>query len=155
MKKRHPESLQNCLNNFKSSWSEIDHLLDLTKNWEKIVGQELSNECKPLKIENGILTIVANHPQWRQALIYNKHKLKESICKFGIEIINIRITQNYTSLAFDKKVSNIIEDWNNHPSRIKNKKTAKCKFCERPTPLGEIERWGKCSFCWREKQLFT
>ncbi len=151
MKKRHPESLQNCLNKFKKSWSEIDHLLDLTKNWEKIVGQDLSKECKPLKIENGILTIVANHPQWRQALIYNKHKLKESICKFGIELINIRITQNYTSPVFDKKVSNITEEWNNHPSRIKNKKIAECKFCKRPTPFGEIERWGKCSFCWREK----
>ena len=24
-----------------------------------------------------------------------------------------------------------------------------CKLCDRPTPKGEIERWGKCTFCWR------
>ena len=151
MKKRHPESLEDCLITFKKSWSEIDHILELTKNWDIIVGKDLSNACKPLKIEQGILTIVANHPQWRQALIYNKHKLKDSINKFGINLVNIRVIQNYQSNLLKDKLSTFNSDWDNHPSRIKNQELSNCKSCNRPTPNGEIERWGKCSFCWREK----
>ena len=79
MVQRNPEALNNCLINFRKSWSDFDQLLNLSSDWDKVVGKELAHECKPLKIENNILTIVANHPQWRQALIYNKHKLKESI----------------------------------------------------------------------------
>jgi len=147
--KRKPESLENCLLTFKKSWSEIDKLLELSQNWETIVGKDLSKECKPLKIEKEILTVVANHPQWRQALIYNKHKLKDSIKSFGIKLSNIRIIQNYQSNSINDNTSKVNQDWDNHPSRIKNKELSKCKSCDRPTPYGEIKRWGKCSFCWR------
>ena len=123
---------------------------DRSDDWNKVVGNELANECQPLKIENNILTIVANHPQWRQALIYNKHKLKESILKLGINLKNIRIVQNYQDELNKVKVSDNKFVWDNHPSRNNNQKIQNCKVCERPTPLGEIERWGKCTFCWRE-----
>lgn len=149
MNRRHPESLENCLITFKKTWSEIDHLMELTEKWEMIVGKDLSKACKPLKIEKNVLTIVANHPQWRQALIYNKHKLKDSIKKFGIVVSNIRVIQNYQSSLFKKKSTKVKKDWDNHPSRINNKELIKCKLCDRPTPYGEIQRWGKCSFCWR------
>tara|TARA_Y100001978_G_C23607603_1_gene391924 strand:- start:58 stop:513 length:456 start_codon:yes stop_codon:yes gene_type:complete len=149
LNKGNPESLENCLRNFKNSWSEIDNLLELTQNWENIVGKDLSKECKPLKIEKNILTVVANHPQWRQALIYNKHKLKDSINRFGIKLFNIRVIQNYESNLSNNKSSRVNEDWNNHPSRIKSQELIKCDFCQRPTPSGEIRRWGKCAFCWR------
>ncbi len=150
MIKRNPEALSNCLLKFRKSWSDIDNLINLSNNWAKVVGKELANECKPLKIENNILTIVANHPQWRQALIYNKHKLKESILGLGIKLRNIRIVQNYPTESIKDKISNNTFIWENHPSRIKNQQILNCKICERPTPKREIERWGKCTFCWRE-----
>ena len=150
MVQRNPEALNKCLIKFRESWSDFDKLLKLSNDWDKVVGKELANECQPLKIENNILTIVANHPQWRQALIYNKHKLKESILKQGINLKNIRIVQNYQDKANSNKVLNNKLIWDHHPSRIKNQKIQNCKVCERPTPLREIERWGKCTFCWRE-----
>ena len=150
MVQRNPEALNKCLIKFRESWSDFDKLLQLSDNWAKVVGKELANECRPLKIENNILTIVANHPQWRQALIYNKHKLKESILKLGISLKNIRIVQNYQSDSNKDKISNNKLIWENHPSRIKNQQMQNCKVCERPTPLREIERWGKCTFCWRK-----
>tara|TARA_Y100001933_G_scaffold6601_1_gene5986 strand:+ start:575 stop:1033 length:459 start_codon:yes stop_codon:yes gene_type:complete len=148
--KRNPEILNNCLIKFRKSWSDFDKLYKLSNDWAKVVGKELAKECQPLKIENNILTIVANHPQWRQALIYNKHKLKESILKSGINLKNIRIVQNYQDESFKDKVSNNKLTWENHPSRIKNQQMQNCKVCERPTPKREIDRWGKCTFCWRE-----
>ena len=150
MVQRNPEALNNCLTKFRKSWSDFDKLLNLSNDWSKVVGKELAKECQPLKIENNILTIVANHPQWRQALIYNKHKLKESILKLGIKCKNIRIIQNYQDESNKDKISNNKLIWENHPSRIKNQQMQICKVCERPTPPREIERWGKCTFCWRE-----
>ena len=150
MNKRKPETLRNCLIKFKKSWTELDELDKLLTNWINIVGGDLAKECKPLKIEKNILTIVANHPQWRQALIYNKHKLKESIKKLHINLKNIRIIQNYQDDLNIKRSSDTKLIWENHPSRVKNQKILYCNCCNRPTPSGEIERWGKCTFCWRK-----
>ena len=145
-----PEALNNCLIKFKKSWSDFDNLINLSNNWPDVVGKDLANECKPLKIEKNILTVVANHPQWRQALIYNKHKLKESILKLGIKLKNIRIIQNYQDEYNKDKMYNNDLIWENHPSRIKNQEILNCNICDRPTPSREIERWGKCTFCWRK-----
>ncbi len=151
MDKRKPETLKNCLRKFKKSWSDLDIILTLSSQWENIVGSDLAKECRPLKIENNILTVVANNPQWRQALLYNKHRLKESIIRLGINVKNIRIIQNYQE---NKYVNNFIdtkEIWDNHPSRLKNKEIIICKNCNRTAPKGEIDRWGSCTFCWRNK----
>ena len=80
MNRRNPHPLKNCLDNFKKSWGDLDKLSKLNENWKNFFGLELFQECKPLNIEKKVLTIAVNHPQWRQALIYNKHKLKERIC---------------------------------------------------------------------------
>ncbi len=150
MVKNKPEALSNCLIKFKKSWSDFDDLINLTDNWSNVVGPDLSKECKPLKIEKDILTIVANHPQWRQALIFNKHNLKESILILGIKLKNIRIIQNYEEESNKKRIYNNAYIWENHPSRIKNQNVLNCNVCDRPTPSREIERWGKCTFCWRK-----
>ncbi len=147
---RKPEPINNCLNKFKKSWTDLDNLVDLSNNWQKVVGIDLAKECKPIKIEKNILTVIANHPQWRQALIYNKHKLIESILKLGIKLKNIRIIQNYEDESHKDLVSDTDLVWDKHPSRIKNQSILNCNICSYPTPSREIERWGKCIFCWRK-----
>ena len=150
LNKRYPFSIHNCLDDFKKSWQELDKLSKLNENWGKLIGRELSKECKPLKIENKILTIAVNHPQWRQALIYNKHRLKENIRKFGINLNEIKIIQNYEVKNLNRKVFNSKLVWENHPSRIRNNNMVICEICNIPAPKGEIKRWGKCTFCWRK-----
>ena len=142
--------MQNCLDDFKKSWGDLDKLSKLNESWAKLIGLDLSRACKPLKIEKKILIIAVNHPQWRQALIYNKHRLRESICKFGINLNEIKIIQNYEVKTLDKKKINAKIVWENHPSRIKNNNMVVCKLCNSPAPKGEISRWGKCTFCWRK-----
>ena len=142
--------MQNCLDDFKKSWADLDKLSQLNENWENLIGLDLYRVCKPLKIEQKTLTIAVNHPQWRQALIYNKHKLKESIRKFGINLNEIKIIQNYEVKSLDKEDMNAKKIWENHPSRIKNNNMVICKICHIPAPIGEISRWGKCTFCWRK-----
>ena len=142
--------MRKCLEDFKKSWEDLDKLSKLNEHWEKLIGLELSKACKPLKIEQKTLIIAVNHPQWRQALIYNKHRLKESISKFGINLKEIKIIQNYEVKTLDKKEINAKTVWENHPSRIMNNNMIICKICKSPTPKGEISRWGKCTFCWRK-----
>ena len=149
MNKRYTYSIRNCLDDFKKSWGDLDKFSKLNENWEKFVGLELSRACKPLEIDQNILTITVNHPQWRQALIYNKHNLKETISKFGINLIDIKIIQNYEVKTFLKKETNAKIVWENHPSRIRSNNMINCKVCNSPTPKGEISRYGKCVFCWR------
>ena len=142
--------MQNCLDDFKKSWEDLDKLSKVNENWDKLIGLDLAKECKPLKIEQRTLTIAVNHPQWRQALIYNKHTLKETIRKLGINLNEIKIIQNYEFKNLDREVTNPKTIWENHPSRIKNNNMVICKTCNSPSPKGEILRWGKCTFCWRK-----
>ena len=150
LKKRNPQSLRNCLDDFKKSWDELEKLLIISKNWRKLIGLELLEECKPLKFEKKILTIAVNHPQWRQALIYNKHRLKERIEKIGIDLNEIKIIQNYEIKTPNIKDTNAKFIWDQHPSRVGKNNMSICKLCKCPTPKGEISRWGKCTFCWRQ-----
>ena len=142
--------MQNCIDDLKKSWEDLDKLSKISENWEKLIGLELSRTCKPLKIEQKILTIAVNHPQWRQALIYNKHQLKETINRFGVNLNEIKIIQNYEVKNLDRTETNAKVVWENHPSRIKNNNMVICKICNSPAPKGEILRWGKCTFCWRK-----
>ena len=50
-----PQSLKNCLNDFKKSWIDLDKLTRITEKWRELIGLELFEECKPLKIEKNIL----------------------------------------------------------------------------------------------------
>ena len=150
LNKRVPYSMQNCLDDFKKSWGDLDKLSKITEDWRKLIGLELSRECKPLKIENKILTIAVNNPQWRQALIYNKHRLKERIEKIGISLKEIKIIQNYELETSNKKVTNQKLVLDQHPSNINKNNMSICKFCNCPAPKGELSRWGKCIFCWRK-----
>ena len=84
-------------------------------------------------------------------MLYNKHKLKESIIRLGINLKNIRIIQNYQDNKHENNFIDTKKIWDNHPSRVKNKEIIICKNCSRPTPKGEIDRWGSCTFCWRNK----
>jgi len=148
--RRNPYSLKNCLDNFKKSWGDLEKLSKINENWKNLIGGELFQESKPLNIEKKILTIAVNHPQWRQALIYNRHKIIKRTEKLGITLNEIKIIQNYEFKNTNFKATNAKIIWAKHPSRIHQNNICICTQCNSPTPQGEIKRWGKCSFCWRK-----
>ncbi len=151
LRKRNAESLLSCIDDLKKSWEDLDKFTKITENWRELIGTELFKECKPLKIEKKILVIAVNNPQWRQALIYNKHKLKERIYEIGIQLSEIKIIQNYELKKSNRNSLNAKFILNQHPSRVNKYNLMDiCKLCNCPTPRGEIDRWGKCTFCWRK-----
>ncbi len=94
----------------------------------------------------------ANHPQWIQALIFNKPQLLKALKEKGHDIKDIKI-RNYFQKK-NPKAHAEKEVWANHPSRIDIHGTSQCSVCNLPAPSGEISLWGKCGLC-RRKDLST
>ena len=147
-KARRELSIYKCLEAIKSSWErDVGRLI---QDWGEIAGDQLASNCTPLNIHNKILTIGASHPQWRQALQYNRLELIESLKSYGYQIKEIRIKQHYPINLVTKETEK--EVWEKHPSRTDKNGIINCPFCKVPSPKGEITLWGKCSFC-RRKEL--
>ena len=70
--RKSPEQLKNCLGSLQRDWRRDDHLAALWQDWPSIAGERLAPHCRPLALQRGILTVGASHPQWRQALLYNR-----------------------------------------------------------------------------------
>jgi len=147
-KAKREQSIFTCLEKIKSSWE--GDVAGLIQNWSEIAGEQLSLNCIPLNIKNKILTVGASHPQWRQALQYNRLELIESLKSHGYQIREIRIKQHYPSKLVTRESEK--EIWEKHPSRTDKNGIISCPFCKVPSPKGEIKLWGKCSFC-RRKEL--
>ena len=147
-KAKREHSIYSCLEEIKSSWK--GDVGGLIQDWPEIAGEQLALNCTPLNIKNKILTIGASHPQWRQALQYNRLELIESLKSFGYKIRDIRISQHYPINLIPRESEN--EIWEKHPSRADKNGIINCPFCKVPSPKGEIKLWGKCSFC-RRKEL--
>ena len=147
-KAKREQSIFKCLEDIKSSWK--GNVGGLIKDWEEIAGEQLALNCTPLNIKNKVLTIGASHPQWRQALQYNRLELIDSLNSYGYQIKEIRIRQHYPIDLVTKESEE--EIWEKHPSRTDKNGITCCPFCKVPTPKGEVKLWGKCCFC-RRKEL--
>ena len=96
-----------------------------------------------------MLTVGASHPQWRQALQYNKPQLISALNRAGHPVRDLRIQQHHASNAapLDSEAS----IWAQHPSRADVHGMGACPSCARPAPNGEINLWGRCGFCHRRR----
>ena len=149
-KEKREKSIYTCLEEIKSSWK--GNVGSLIQDWAEIAGEQLALNCTPLNIQNKILTIGASHPQWRQALLYNRLELIESLKSYGYQIKEIRIRQYYPVDLITKETEK--EIWEKHPSRTDTNGIINCPLCKVPSPKGEIKLWSKCSFC-RRRELKT
>ncbi len=149
-KPRNISRISNCLDKLEDSWEKKKTIASIWKKWPKIAGPELAENCQPLSLQNGILFIGASHPHWRQALLYNRIQLLAALRASGNKVRDLKIKQHY---PLQKEVGeNEKEIWSKHPSRTDIHGTNICKVCNSPSPAGETNRWGKCSFC-RRKDL--
>ena len=141
-------SLANCLEEIKLNLKRNNALAGVSQQWASLVGKQLASNCTPLSFKKGVLIIGASHPQWRQALIYNRNQLICSLTKAGYKIRDLKVQQYHPQKT--KKIDSESKVWANHPSRIDVHGLQTCKSCLKPASLGEINRWGKCGFCKRK-----
>ncbi len=140
--------VSSCLSSVRLDWKKKGVVAGLWHDWPKIAGEQLAAHCQPINFNNGVLVIGASHPQWLQALQYNRIQLLASLKAAGHKIKDIRIKQHHT---INKKVlesESVI--WEKHPSRIDIHGLANCPKCNAPSPAGEIDLWNKCGLCRRQ-----
>ena len=143
-----PEQLKKCLGSLQRDWRRDDHLAALWQDWPSIAGERLAPHCRPLALQRGILTVGASHPQWRQALLYNRPQLLSALTRAGHAIRDLRIQQHHAMAS--PQIEDETTIWARHPSRIDIHGMGTCPSCQRPAPNGEIKLWEQCGFCHRQ-----
>ncbi len=143
-------SLFSCLEDLKVKWKKKQNLASIWQDWPQLVGKQIANNCLPISLKGGILVIGSSHPQWRQAIQYNRPQLVAAFRAAGHEVKDIRIKQHYRKATPSLETEKAI--WGKHPSRTDIHGIAQCNYCKTPSPAGEMALWGKCGFC-RRKDL--
>ena len=153
LQKASPElasSLGSCLQKVQIDWQkQANSIAGIWQEWNQLAGAPLASNSRPLSLRRGNLVIGASHPQWLQALLYNRMQLLSRLRSKGYEIKNIRI-QQYHSVPNNKIEESEQSIWARHPSRIDVHGLTKCTNCNSPTPAGEMALWGMCGFCRRK-----
>ncbi len=145
-----PSSLSKCLDHLKVEWRKNKSIASLWQDWPTIAGKKLASSCTPLTFQKGILTIGVSHPQWTQALVFNRNQLIAALNAKGHKVKDLRIKQYHPPTKEQKEAEQNI--WGNHPSRADIHGKQPCPICNKPSPAGEIALWQKCGLC-RQKDL--
>ncbi|WP_320674239.1 DciA family protein [Prochlorococcus sp. MIT 1341] len=143
-------ALGSCLEGLQKTWQKKGSLAGLLNDWKVIAGPQLSSNCSPVSLQRGVLIIGASHPQWRQALLYNRPQLLAALKAAGHKVRVLKIQQHHPREY--KTTDSELKVWARHPSRIDVHGIAKCNLCGNPSSAGELEIWGKCCFC-KQKEL--
>ena len=143
--------LQTCLNQLQEHWRREENLAALWQAWPGIAGPQLAPHCRPLRLQGGRLVVGASHPQWLQALRFNKHMLLGALRGAGFSVKDLVLQQHQPTPLPPFGSDEEAQIWARHPSRVDVFGMASCPHCQRPAPNGELLRWGHCSFCQRER----
>jgi hypothetical protein len=85
--------LGSCLKALEKDWHRGGHLAALWQAWPKIAGSQLAPHCRPLSLRSGRLAVGASHPQWLQALRYNRHQLLGALRAAGFPVPILKVIE--------------------------------------------------------------
>jgi len=145
------QGLGRCLDALQRQWNGDAGLAALWQAWPGIAGPQLAPHCRPLRLQAGRLVVGASQPQWLQALRFNRHQLLGALRGSGFSIKDLVLEQHEATPLPQPGTEQEAQVWQRHPSRIDVFGLAHCGRCQRPSPAGELQRWGHCSFCQRER----
>ena len=144
------QGLGSVLAQLQRDWKGDGHLAALWQAWPRIAGPQLAQHCRPLRLQGKRLTVGASHPQWLQALRFNRHQLLGALRGAGFAVQDIQIQQHHGAPPPPPGTALESASWAEHPSRVDVHGMGTCPRCQRPSPRGEMRRWGHCSFCERQ-----
>ncbi|MEY4430116.1 MAG: hypothetical protein RLZZ533_52 [Cyanobacteriota bacterium] len=145
------QGLGSCLDTVQRHWEGDGGLAALWKAWPRLAGPQLAPHCRPLRLQGGRLVVGASQPQWLQALRFNKHQLLGALRASGFGVKELVFQQHQPAPLPEAGTAVEAQVWQRHPSRIDVFGLTHCGRCQRPSPAGELQRWGHCSFCQREQ----
>ena len=141
--------LQQCLGDLQGQWQQQGNLGALWQAWPQLAGPQLAPHCRPLELRGRTLVIGAAQPQWLQALRYSRHQLLAVLQSRGFPVQSLQFVQQDLPAPVEPFSQELERNWKQHPSR-QSAGMAICPACLAPTPVGELERWGRCALCLRQ-----
>lgn len=145
------QPLATVLSGLQQQWRQDGHLAALWQAWPRIAGPQLAGHCRPLRLQGRRLIVAASQPQWLQALRFSRHQLIGALQAAGFAVQDIQV-QQHSDPAHPPAGSELEAlSWARHPSRVDVHGLGACPCCRRPCPAGELQRWGHCGFCQRER----
>ncbi len=115
--KSNKESISQVLPNLlhEKGWEKQLDLHSIFPAWEELVGEEMSENARPLKIERGVLWLEVTNSSWLQQFQYEKMELLETLNRFlrlsSLKDIKMILPKGKTgnNEAFEKKPDSTIE----------------------------------------------
>ena len=93
------QPLSGCLDALQKTWRQEGSLAALLAGLADPGRRSARRALRPLSLRNGVLTVGASHPQWRQALLYSKLQLLAAIRAAGHPVKDLRIQQHHHPTA--------------------------------------------------------
>lgn len=104
------------LEQLQRQWQGDGHLAALWQAWPRVAGPQLAQHCRPLRLQNGRLTVGASHPQWLQALRYSRHQLLAALRAAGFALHDLQI-QQHQAPPLPPPASELEQaSWQQHPA---------------------------------------
>ena len=91
------QGLGESLSGLQREWKDEGSLAGLWQAWPRIAGPQLAPHCRPLRLHGGRLVVGANHPQWLQALRFNKHQLLGALRGAGFAVKDLQFQQHQST----------------------------------------------------------
>ncbi len=145
------EGVASCLDRLSQAWQRDGNLAALWQAWPRLAGPQLAPHCRPLRLQNGRLSVGAAPGPWLQALQYNRHQLLGALRAAGFAVREVKVEQHHANPLPPPGSSEAEEVWLHHPSRVDTHGMEACPRCGSPAPSGEIQLWGHCGFCRRDE----
>ncbi len=83
--------------------------------WDQLVGEQIAEHARPLRLRKGVLEVQVDHPVWMQQLQMLKPQIMEKITAkipdAGITDIYLRQTNNQQTYRQRKKTANVPPPW--------------------------------------------
>jgi predicted nucleic acid-binding Zn ribbon protein len=151
----------------KSQWRRGKRLGIILQSWQEIVGQEVARQTQPIGIYGGVLQVATSSAVWCQELSLQRSPILGKINQLlsrthpqellrDIRFSTARWQSPHPSsppvlpTAVEPPPS-ALAAWQRLGQTLKQQRTVKCPRCQSYTTPFDLERWGVCRFCARQR----
>lgn len=155
-------------------WSGYKLLERIQSLWPDVVGEVVSQNTQPIRIQQQILQVATSTSTWAQNLVFQRKlilsKLNPQLAK---PLVDLRFLAGEwyrdrpdavsVSIAFAERQANSFspaptpeEAFTRWVEKVKESHSScpRCPVCGSPTPRVELDRWRKCCFCQMQNRNF-
>ncbi|BAC89520.1 DUF721 domain-containing protein [Gloeobacter violaceus] len=152
-------------------------LVQLQKQWAKVVGEAVAAHCRPLKLQDAVLTVAVSGAVWAQNLGYQRRLLMGKIAEIWGAAEPLRDIRFETTGWYAREKTGRVPLAPEHPlivplaghpapapgagpptlqdrlerlrtlARWRGEQLPECPRCRMGAPRGELVRWGMCGSC--------